>query len=64
MPKPVAGTVFAWSRNARSRFPMNLPVPWNASEYMQTAQSTLIRPRQKKFCMSMASTFLARTMPP
>ena len=31
---------------------------------MHTAQSTLTSPRQKKFCISIASTFLARTMPP
>ncbi len=43
---------------------MYLPVPWKASEYMHTAHSTLTRPRQKKFCMSIASTFFARTMPP
>jgi hypothetical protein len=62
-PKPVAGMVSAWSRNARSRLPIHLPVPWKASEYMHTAQSTLMSPRQKKFCISMASTFFARTMP-
>jgi hypothetical protein len=31
---------------------------------MHTAQSTATMPRQMKFCISMASTFLARTMPP
>ena len=62
--KPV-GDVAAASRNqARSRFPIHLLSPLKASEYVSAAQITLIRPMQKKFCMSMPSTFLARTIPP
>ena len=62
--KPV-GDVLAASRNqARSRFPIHLLSPLNASEYVSAAQMTLISPRQKKFCMSIPSTFLARTIPP
>ncbi len=43
---------------------MYLPLPEKASEYATAAHSTLTRPMQKKFCISMPSTFLARTMPP
>ena len=43
---------------------MKRPVPWNASEYTPAAQITLTRPRQNMFCISIPSTFLARTIPP
>ncbi len=58
------GPVLKWPSHAKSKLPINPFVPPNASEYTTTAHSTLTRPRQKKFCMSIVSTFLARTMPP
>ena len=61
---PVGNTVFASCSHARSKLPIHLLSPENASEYVSTAQTIDTSPRQKKFCISMPSTFLARTMPP
>ena len=43
---------------------MKPPQPPNARLNPTTAQMTLIRPIAKKFCISMPSMFLERTMPP
>ncbi len=52
------------ARPAKLRSPMkSLPVP-NARLKPTSTHSTLIRPMAKKFCMSMASRFLDRTIPP
>ena len=50
----------------KSKFPIKPPLPAspNASEYPKTTQITVTMPRAKKFCMSIARMFLARTMPP
>ena len=58
------GGVLKFPSHAKSKLPMYLFVPPNASEYTTIAQSTLTRPRQKKFCISIASTFFALTIPP
>jgi hypothetical protein len=61
---PVGNTTFASRSHARSKLPIHLLSPLNASEYVTTAQMIVTSPRQKKFCMSIPSTFLARTIPP
>jgi hypothetical protein len=45
---------------------MNPPFPNdpNARVNATVAQTTASRPMAKKFCISMPSTFLARTIPP
>jgi hypothetical protein len=43
---------------------MNLPPSPKARLNATTAHSTLASPMLKKFCMSIPSTFLARTIPP
>ena len=57
------GAVLKCASHAKSKFPIHLFVPPKAIEYTTTAQSTLTRPRQKKFCISIVSTFRARTIP-
>ena len=51
---------------AKSRLPMKppLPNPPKARVKAMVAQTTASSPMAKMFCMSMPSTFLARTMPP
>ena len=54
------------SRPTKSKLPIKPPLPAspNASEYPKTTQITVTMPMAKKFCMSIARMFLARTMPP
>ena len=49
----------------KSKFPMKpaFPASPKASEYPNITQITVTMPMAKKFCMSMDSTCLARTMP-
>ncbi len=62
-PVVVCATSF---RPTKSKLPIQPPFPAspNASEYPKITQRTVTIPIAKKFCMSIASTFLARTMPP
>ncbi|GIU88981.1 MAG: hypothetical protein KatS3mg010_2129 [Acidimicrobiia bacterium] len=64
-PAGSGGYIVATSlRPTKSKLPISDPSPPNANEYPIRPQSTLIRPSAKKFCISIASTFLLRTMPP
>jgi hypothetical protein len=51
---------------AKSKLPMNPPSPKfpNANEKAMVTHRIAIRPMAKKFCISMPSMFLARTIPP
>jgi hypothetical protein len=52
-------------RPMKSKLPMKpaFPASPKASEYPKSTQITVTMPMAKKFCMSMASTCFARTIP-
>ncbi len=62
--KPGGAFVIRSLSPTKSKFPITLPVPPNASVKHTSAHITEARPMQNTFCISMASTFLARTIPP
>ena len=56
--------VATFDNQANSVLPMIGPVPPKAIENPMIAHRIDTMPIAKKFCMSMPSTFFARTMPP
>jgi hypothetical protein len=64
MPGMFPSSVGTFDNQANSVLPMRAPVPPNASENPIIAHNSEMMLMAKMFCMSMPSTFLARTMPP